>query len=787
MNGGKRFAALLMAAALIFTLLPGCGDSGGEQSTDAPGGAEEGKVWVSEFTKLDGVTEYMGSPLVLDGKAYFSQNVYDSETGGYELSLWSVDLATGEAARLEGYVQSAAPEGYEESYININGLAKAAGGSFWVCEELNSVKFNLPEDFDEETGDKYQYSESVRQTLLRRVDAAGSELEKADLTAVEEAVLAQMQTGDMYGDTYTYLSSMVSDAEGRLCLLYNQSVLVLLSAEGKLLSCTALDGWWERLINLPDGGAALYGNGGAGFVLRPVDFETKGFGEDIALPDNAYNLRTGGGEYLAFYTDSSCIYGVNAGTGEGEQIVSLINCDVDSDDVNGIIYTGEGEFVCLVYSYDSGSAELARLRQVDASEVPPVTTLRLACNYLGYDLRKEILDFNRSNSGVRIEVTDYSQYNTEEDYTAGLTKLNTEIISGNVPDLFIADELPIEQYGAKGYLYDLYELIDADAELSREDFFPNILAAMETDGKLYSISPAFGVLSLVGSAEVLGEEMGWTLQELMEVVKAHPEAEYLLDPGTTSSSILQAMLVMNLGEYVDWTTGECSFDSQDFTDLLNFSAMFPETFDYSNYQGSTPALVLGGKQLLTTYSATDFEGFQMYEAMFGGKLAFKGFPSSDRTGNVAAPVGSRLSISSTCKDVDAAWGFVRRMLLEDYYSDEGRYVNGYPLNMAAYEKAEAAAIEKRYETDPETGEQVEVSVGGWSWDDFSVDIYAMTEEQAQQLRELIGSVERCYSYDQSIMDLVLEECADFFSGAKTAEQTASLIQDRVSTYVNEQR
>lgn len=399
MNGGKRFAALLMAAALIFTLLPGCGDSGGEQSTDAPGGAAEGKVWVSEFTKLDGVTEYMGSPLVLDGKAYFSQNVYDSETGGYELSLWSVDLATGEAARLEGYVQSAAPEGYEESYININGLAKAADGSFWICEELNSVRFNLPDDFDEETGDRYQYSESVRQTLLRRVDAAGSELEKADLTAVEEAVLAQMQTGDMYGDTYTYLSSMVSDAEGRLCLLYNQSVLVLLSAEGKLLSCTALDGWWERLINLPDGGAALYGNGGAGFVLRPVDFETKGFGEDIALPDNAYNLRTGGGEYLAFYTDSSCIYGVNAGTGEGEQIVSLINCDVDSDDVNGIIYTGEGEFVCLVYSYDSGSAELARLRQVDASEVPPVTTLRLACNYLGYDLRKEILDFNRSNSG----------------------------------------------------------------------------------------------------------------------------------------------------------------------------------------------------------------------------------------------------------------------------------------------------------------------------------------------------------------------------------------------------
>lgn len=102
MNGGKRFAALLMAAALIFTLLPGCGDSGGEQSTDAPGGAEEGKVWVSEFTKLDGGHGVHGQPAGTGRKGVFSQNVYDSETGGYELSLWSVDLATGRGGQAGG-------------------------------------------------------------------------------------------------------------------------------------------------------------------------------------------------------------------------------------------------------------------------------------------------------------------------------------------------------------------------------------------------------------------------------------------------------------------------------------------------------------------------------------------------------------------------------------------------------------------------------------------------------------------------------------------------------------
>ena len=509
----------------------------------------------------------------------------------------------------------------------------------------------------------------------------------------------------------------------------------------------------------------------------------------MELPNGAYNIYPGGGEYTVSYIDSSYVYGFKAETGEAVQLASLINCDVNEENINALALTDDGGILCLLFSYDDNSAEIARIVQKDASEVPQTKTLRLACNYLSQDLRRRVLDFNRSNSGVRIEVVDYSQYATEDDYSAGVTKLNTEIISGNVPDLFVADELPIEQYGAKGLLCDLYEFIDSDEELSRDDFFENILTAMESDGKLYSIAPTFGIVSLVGNADVVGEEMGWTLQELMDVSKAHPEAQYLLDPYTTKAAMLQTMLALNLGEYVDWATGECSFNSQDFIDVLNFCNMFPESYDYnSGNHESTPALISSGRQLLASYSASDFEQFQMYEAMFGGHLAFKGFPTSEGIGNVAVPTGSRLSISATCSDPEAAWSFVRTALLEETYpEDRYYYVNGYPLNKASFEKLKAKAMEKQYETDPETGEQVEVSTGGWGWDDFYIDIYAMTEEQAAQLDALIASVDRTYSYDQNIMNLVTEECADFFAGTKTAEQAASLIQDRVSIYVNEQR
>ena len=789
MKKHTRIAALLMAAALMLTLLAGCGGGPeGEQTTDEPGGEASGLVWVSEFTNVNGIDDYISNPVISDGKAYVSQSGYDETTGTWTPSIWAIDLTTGEASKLEGYTPSVGPDGYEDVYVSINSLSAAADGGFWVSESINATRFNLPEGFNEETGDRYQYAEEYSSAALRHLDSTGAEVSSIDLSAAQAAAEANSQaTADMYGGS-VYLSSSGSDAEGNIGLLYNQSILVMLSNTGEVLYSGYQDGWWDRFMTLPDGTLAMTGSGSSGYVLRPLDFAAKGFGEDIELPQDAYNIYSGGGDYTLSYINSSCVYGFKAETGESAQLASLINCDVNEENINALALTDDGGILCLLFSYDDNSAEIAHLVQKDASEIPETKTLRLACNYLSQELRRQLLDFNRANTGVRIEVIDYSQYATEDDYSAGITKLNTEIISGNVPDLFVADELPIEQYGAKGLLYDLYELIDSDEELSRDSFFPNVLKAMETDGKLYSITSAFGIVSLVGNADVVGEEMGWTLQEMMDVANAHPEVQYLLDPYTTRASMLQTMLALNLGDYVDKATGECSFTGQDFIDVLNFCNMFPESYDYnSSNSESTPALISSGRQLLSTYSASDFEQFQMYEAMFGGQLAFKGFPTSEGVGNVVVPNGSRLSISSTCEDVEAAWSFVREMLTEEYFSEDNYYVYGYPLNKAAFDKLEAKAMEKQYETDPETGEQVEVSTGGWGWDDFYIDIYAMTEEQAQQLEELIASVDRSYSYDQNIMDLVTEECADFFAGNRTAEQAASLIQDRVSTYVNERR
>ena len=92
----------------------------------------------------------------------------------------------------------------------------------------------------------------------------------------------------------------------------------------------------------------------------------------------------------------------------------------------------------------------------------------------------------------------------------------------------------------------------------------------------------------------------------------------------------------------------------------------------------------------------------------------------------------------------------------------------------------------QYYTDPETGEQVEMSMGGMGYDDFFVDFYATTQEEADQLAALIENIAGTSSYNENIMNIINEETAALFAGQRTAEQVADVIQNRVSTYVAEQ-
>ncbi len=187
--------------------------------------------------------------------------------------------------------------------------------------------------------------------------------------------------------------------------------------------------------------------------------------------------------------------------------------------------------------------------------------------------------------------------------------------------------------------------------------------------------------------------------------------------------------------------------------------------------------------MLSMLYLSDFENYQMYKAMFGGDVTFIGFPTENRDGT-AFQLDSGLAMSSKCKNKDGAWEFMRTLLTEDYQTYN---IWNYPTNQKAFDKKLTEAMTPEYYTDPVTGEQVEQSRGGWGWGSLEIEIKTLTQEEADEIMALINGTTRVFSYDTAIMDIINEEAKAFFSGQKSPEDTAAMIQSRVSLYVNEQR
>ena len=154
-------------------------------------------------------------------------------------------------------------------------------------------------------------------------------------------------------------------------------------------------------------------------------------------------------------------------------------------------------------------------------------------------------------------------------------------------------------------------------------------------------------------------------------------------------------------------------------------------------------------------------------------------------------------MSSTCKDKDGAWSFIRELLLpvadRKYYGDA--YSWNFPTNKTDFDATVAEAMEVEYETDSEgkqvldqDGNPVERSKGGWNWgDSLSIDIVATTQEEYDQIMELYNAVETVTNYDTSIYDIISEMAGSYFTGDKGLDETASLIQGKVQLYINENR
>ena len=805
---GKKVTALLLALCMVLGLAA-CGNGGDDTSQLS------GTIYMPEYIDFNLDAEYINSGYC-DG-----QNVYviaeirtetepyvDPDTGEsfpnyeYTTGIYRIPLDGGEPVKLENFESTPIPEGVEGS-SNISNIRGGEDGTLWVTEDVYTTTFELPADFDPNTDDKWNYpSESTNSQILRQLDSTGNELSRIDTSGMQEKLGAD------------YISSMVMDPEGYFYTTVqtfgettSENKVVVLDKDQNVLFTIEEENLWGQLTLLGDGtvGMSVWSEEG-GQVLRTIDKAAKGWGAEYPLPPNGGNIYTGSQKYIFYYDNGDSLYGFNKETKAGEKILSWSAANINKDELMFFTFLEDGRIVAMTRSWGMNgndmTMELAILTETDASVLKDKVTLTYATQYLGYEERNKIIDFNKSSDKYRIEIKDYSEFNTAEDYKAGLTKLNTEIAAGNVPDILNVSGLPIQQYGAKGLLEDLWPYIDNDPDLGRDAIMENVFKAAEQDGKLYQVFSTFSIQTVVGATKVVGDRMSWTLDDLQAALATMPEGCTIFGEGDTKAGMLSNVLAQNMDAFVDWSTGQCSFDSEDFISLLEFCNSFPLEYDWNNvdreeYEDDNTR-VMNGKQMLLNAGLYDLgDSLQMYEVVFNGDYSFIGFPQEDGSVGSSFSLGNGIAMSSTCKDKEGAWSFMREYLMPQYANvDEEYMIGGYNLstNKADFEKMVEMAMKKEYQLDEngnqvldENGQPIEVPKYTYGFNDLTVDVYATTQEQYDQFMALYNAIDSISTYDENIYNIVNEVAGGYFNGDKTVQDTAKQIQDRVTLYVNEQR
>ena len=404
------------------------------------------------------------------------------------------------------------------------------------------------------------------------------------------------------------------------------------------------------------------------------------------------------------------------------------------------------------------------------------------------ELRKAVGKFNRSHKDVRVTIKNYWG-DTPEEAQQKQMQLKTEIASGKMPDIIDIGQhgtwmkmLPYHQLVEKGYLEDLWPYIENDPELGKEALFLAPLKAAEVDGGLYTIFNSVRLNTCVGAKRVVGERYGWTPEELWEAYRSMPENSTVFMKGFTQYSVFSRILCMNLDSYVNWETGQCDFDREDFRSALEFvksssaEVRFPETqeeikaIDEERY-----AQMEEGRLMLS--DVRGFVDMQYMDIIYREPVSFVGYPTADGSaGSSFDPRGNKMSISSTCKDKDAAWEIIRHMLLPQYESpdDFGRnyldfIVAGVPINLSDYDMQKRAYMSNRLGTR---------SMG-------NIYFHKATEEEFQRYEDFLSHIEKVELYDCTLLDLVWECCGAYLAGDKSIDETITLIENRVGLYINE--
>jgi len=363
-------------------------------------------------------------------------------------------------------------------------------------------------------------------------------------------------------------------------------------------------------------------------------------------------------------------------------------------------------------------------------------------------------------------------------------------MTGNAPDIILVPHDMRDALIRQGLLTDLYPFLDADPLLSRADFFPNVLRALEApDGALPTIYNSFLVETMIGMADVASDRQSWTFADMLALVE-QTDTQFLLGEWTTAERFLDLALQFSGDDFINWSENRANLDSEEFIQLLEISTRLPHVMapwdfgeDGRMGENVSPVIrMLHGEQLLDMIHLSRPCDWQMFTGMLGDDIVALGLPTADGGAHLIH-MGAGFAISASSPHQEAAWRFVRQFLLPDINVDS---LWDFPLRIDLFDEVIAEARTPRMEID-EDGNEAETWRGGRGMGDFIFYFYTLSDTEEQGLRAIVESASILGHFDETISEMVREETIPFFADDRSAADTARILQSRIQTFLSERR
>lgn len=828
-NWVKRGISLLLTSALMISLTAcgnddGNGGTGSEDSMQQANAeaAKQGVYRYEEFDiQLEGYDEYgLSTVKEIDGQFYALVDGYSYGDNFYSLGklvvIFDKNGQVQSQTNIEVFSKYEKFGDMEYDDVVTEDLARMA-----VTEEV--VEESVSVDKTETETDTYiNTAEILNSTSMVYLESQSTYdfSDSANFSHVTNDYLVNM---DFDGNekwrlhmnefipegAYFYANSMLIDGEENV-IIFTYDTVYIVDNGGNLLSTASSQTYFNNGYVDSNGQIRVFHNGVdytklyTGILnLQTGQVEEEKEIDNILMRQVNSTHNGSGTSYDVIAITSNGFSGYNIETDTAETVFSFINSDILASGINFICLESDDVFYGEVVNnqYNDGSMVMleginkksisyGKFTKVQPEDIPDKEMLSIGTLYTDYTLKEKVINFNKSNSEYRINIIDYNEYNTASDYQGGTKQFNNDLLAGKVPDvMLVSNDIAISNYVSKGVFMNLYDLMDEDPELSRDDFLVNILEAYEIDGALYQIMPTFSIETVVAKSKWVGDKEYITIGEINDIVATMPEGAAAFEMGMDRSNVMRMYLMSNHNYFIDQVTGKCNFESQEFLELLAFLNTLPTEeefinmwesgmmFDY-DYQGQWQA----DQTLFKLCSVGDLSYYKAdMERYMGKDYTLIGLPSIDSNGSIINAYQT-FAISAKTNNKEGAWEFIK-----SYFTPESleTYTWQMPILKESFDIVAQRASEPPYYINND-GNKVEYN-HNYYVNGEEVIIEPLTQEELAKIVEFITSVNKTAMFDYEIFMIIEEEVDAYYTGQKSAEEVAKIIQSRVQIFVDENR